>query len=113
MTTFYHNPRCSKSREALHLLEEKGETIEVIRYLENPPTKQELKQIIDLLGIEPIDLVRVQESEWKENFKGKKRSNEEIIEAMLKYPKLMERPIAIKGLHAAIGRPPEKVLEIL
>ncbi len=113
MTTFYHNPRCSKSREALHLLEKKGETLEIIRYLEAPPTKQELKQIIQLLGIDPIDLVRIQELEWKENFRGKKLSHDEIVAAIHKFPKLMERPIAIKGLRAVIGRPPEKVLEIL
>lgn len=113
MTTFYHNPRCSKSREALHLLEEKGETLDVIKYLENPPTKQVLKQILKLLGIDPIDLVRTQEKDWIEHYKGKDFSNDEVIEAILKYPKLMERPIAVKGLHAVIGRPPEKVLEIL
>ena len=113
MTTFYHNPRCSKSREALQLLEEKGETLEVIKYLDNPPTKKELKQIIELLGISPIELVRTQEKDWIEHYKGKELSNDEVIEAMLKYPKLMERPIAIKGIHAVIGRPPLKVLEIL
>ncbi len=113
MITFYHNPYCSKSRQALNLLEEEGETIEVVRYLENPPSHQELKQVIELLGIEPIELVRKQESEWKENYKGKKLTDDEIIDAMIKYPKLIERPIAIKGTHAVIGRPPEKVLDIL
>lgn len=113
MTTFYHNPRCSKSREALQLLEEKGETLEVIKYFDNPPSKQELKQIIELLNIKPIELVRTQEKEWIENFKGKELSDDEIVEAMLQYPRLMERPIAIKGVHAVIGRPPQKVLEIL
>lgn len=113
MTTLYHNPRCSKSRQALRLLEEKGETIEVIKYLENPPTHQELKQVIELLGIRPIDLVRTQETEWKDNYKGKNLSDQEIIDAMVQYPKLIERPIAVQGTHAVVGRPPEKVLDIL
>lgn len=113
MTILYHNPRCSKSREALQLLEEKGETLEVIRYLENPPSEQELKQIIELLGIEPIELIRIKEKDWIENYKGKELSSAEIIGAMLKYPKLIERPIAINGIHAIIGRPPSKVLDIL
>lgn len=113
MTTIYHNPRCSKSRETLQILEESGETIEVIKYLENPPSHQELKQIIELLGISPLQLVRTQEDEWIQNFKGKKLSDDEIIQAMISYPKLIERPIAIKGTKAVIGRPPSKVLDIL
>lgn len=113
MTTLYHNPRCSKSREALHLLEEKGETIEIVKYLEKPPSHQELKQVIELLGIKPIELVRTQELEWKENYKGKELTNEQIIDAMIVNPRLIERPIAINGTHAVIGRPPKKVLDIL
>ena len=113
MTTLYHNPRCSKSRQALQLLEEEGETIEIVKYLENPPTHQELKQVIELLGIDPIELVRKQEAEWRENYKGKNLTNEDVIDAMIQHPKLIERPIAIKGTHAVVGRPPEKVLDIL
>lgn len=113
MTTLYHNPRCSKSRQALQLLEEEGETIEIVKYLENPPTHQELKQVIELLGIDPIELVRTQEPDWRENYKGKNLTNEEVIDAMIQHPKLIERPIAIKGTHAVVGRPPEKVLDIL
>ena len=113
MTTLYHNPRCSSSREALHLLEESGETIEVVRYLETPPSRQELLQIIELLGIKPIELVRTKEDEWKINFKGKELSDSQIVDAMVEFPKLIERPIAIKGTHAVIGRPPKKVLDIL
>lgn len=113
MTTLYHNPRCSKSRQALQLLEEEGETIEIVKYLENPPTHQELKQVIELLGIDPIELVRKQEAEWRENYKGKNLTNEEVIDAMIQHPKLIERPIAIKGTHAVVGRPPERVLDIL
>lgn len=113
MTTLYHNPRCSKSRETLRLLEEAGETVEIVRYLDNPPSKKELKQIISLLGIKPIDLVRTKENEWVENYKGKTLTDDEVIDAMVKFPKLIERPIAVKGLKAAIGRPPEDVLKIL
>ncbi|KXO00089.1 arsenate reductase [Aequorivita aquimaris] len=113
MTTLYHNPRCSKSRQALQLLEEEGETIEIVKYLENPPTHQELKQVIELLGIDPIKLVRTQEPDWRENYKGKNLTNEEVIDAMIQHPKLIERPIAIKGTHAVVGRPPERVLDIL
>ncbi len=113
MTTLYHNPRCSSSREALRLLEESGETIEIVKYLETPPTQQELSQLIELLNISPIDLVRTKEDDWKENFKNKELSDSQIIDAMVKFPKLIERPIAIKGTQAIIGRPPTKVLEIL
>src|SRR5690554_7691796 len=78
MTTLYHNPRCSKSRETLRLLEDAGETVEIVRYLDNPPSKKELKQIISLLGIKPIDLVRTKENEWAENYKGKTLTDDEV-----------------------------------
>jgi arsenate reductase len=113
MTTLYHNPRCSKSREALRILEAEGETIEIVKYLENPPSLHELKQIIELLNINPLELIRTQEIDWKENYKGKKLTDDELIEAMIKNPKLIERPIAIKGTHAVIGRPPKNILNIL
>ncbi|WP_410005465.1 arsenate reductase (glutaredoxin) [Aequorivita nionensis] len=113
MTTLYHNPRCSKSREALHLLEEEGETIEIVKYLDTPPTHQELKQVIELLDIKPIALIRTQEADWKQNYKDKNLTDEQIIDIMVQNPKLIERPIAIKGTHAVIGRPPKKVLDIL
>ena len=113
MTTLYHNPRCSKSREALNLLEENGETIEVINYLETPPSREELAQLIALLKIKPIELVRTQENDWKAHFKGKNISDSDIIDAMVQFPKLIERPIAIKGSRAVIGRPPSLVLGIM
>lgn len=113
MTTLYHNPRCSHSREALRLLEETGETIEVVKYLENPPTRLEILQIIELLKIKPIELVRTKEKLWKEKFKGKELSEEQVIDALVNFPILIERPIAINGTQAIIGRPPLKVLEIL
>lgn len=113
MVRLFHNPRCSKSRQALQILEDKNETIEIVKYLDNPPTEQELKQLIELLGIDPIELVRKNEAVWKENYKNKNLTNEELIKAMVSNPKLIERPIAIKGTQAVIGRPPEKILNLL
>ncbi len=113
MISIYHNPRCSKSREALKLLEESGKNFNTIKYLENPPTASELMHLIQLLKIKPIELVRTKEFDWKENFQDKELSDSEIISAMLKFPKLMERPIVVHGQKAAIGRPIENILEIL
>jgi len=113
MTTIYHNPRCSKSRQTLQILEEKNEDISIIKYLEEPPTKKELKQILELLNIKPIALVRKNEQIWKDNFKGKDLSQNEVIDAMIANPKLIERPIVVKNNKATIGRPPENVLNIL
>ena len=112
-TTIYHNNRCRKSRETLQLLEEKQENIKIINYLETVPTVQELTEIISLLGITPIQLIRKGEAIWKDNFKGKELSDAQLIEAMVTYPKLIERPIVVKNGKAAIGRPPENVLNIL
>ncbi|MBW1295103.1 arsenate reductase (glutaredoxin) [Aquimarina litoralis] len=113
MTTIYHNPRCSKSRQCLSILEEKKEDLQIIKYLENPLTEDELADIITLLGVEPIDLVRKNEAIWKQEFKGKQLTNEEVVKAMIDHPKLIERPIVIKNNKAIIGRPPEKVIDIL
>ncbi|WP_203295615.1 arsenate reductase (glutaredoxin) [Luteirhabdus pelagi] len=113
MITYYHNPRCRKSREALKLLEDKDEDVTIIKYLQVPPTPQKLTELIALLGIAPIELVRKNESIWKDKFKGKDLTDAEVINAMVEYPKLIERPIAIKGQKAVVGRPPERVLEIL
>lgn len=109
----YHNPRCSKSRQTLALIEDAGAAVEVIKYLEEIPSKEELTAIIKLLGITPLQLVRKGEKDWKENFKGKVLLDEEIIEAMIAYPKLIERPIVIKDNKAVLGRPPENVLNLL
>ncbi|UAB80790.1 arsenate reductase (glutaredoxin) [Marixanthomonas sp. SCSIO 43207] len=113
MTTIYHNPRCRKSRETLQLLEDKNEDLNIVKYLENPPSKEELKDIIKLLAIEPIALVRKNEQIWKDQFKGKELTQEEVIDAMIDNPKLIERPIVVKNNKATIGRPPENVLSIL
>jgi len=109
----YHNPRCSKSRQGLQILKDKGVDFEIVQYLKTPPTKEELKEIIKKLGIKPIDLVRKNEKIWKENYKGKEVTDEEIIEAMVKFPKLIERPIVIKEDKAVLGRPPENILDIV
>ena len=113
MTTIYHNPRCRKSRETLQLLEDKNEDLNIVKYLENPPSKEELKDIIKLLAIEPIALVRKNEQIWKDQFKRKELTQEEVIDAMIDNPKLIERPIVVKNNKATIGRPPENVLSIL
>ena len=113
MITIYHNPRCSKSRQTLALIEEKGVDFTVKEYLKNPPSKEELKQIIDVLGIKPIDLIRKGEVEYKENFKGKILTDENWLDAMIEFPKLIERPIVLYKHKAVIGRPPENVHNIL
>ncbi len=109
----YHNPRCSKSRAALNLLEEKGVEHEVIEYLKNPPTVEELKTILDKLGMEPQDLIRTGEAEYKEHIKGKDLSRDELIALMVQYPKVIERPIVANDLKAAIARPLELILPII
>jgi arsenate reductase len=109
----YHNPRCSKSREALKLLEENGIEAEVVRYLDNPPSKEELKTLLKKLGISARELMRTKEKIYKELGLKEIDDEEKLIEAMVQHPKLIERPIVIKGDKAVIGRPPVKVLELV
>lgn len=113
MIKIYHNPRCSKSRQGVAILEESGKEFEIVKYLDSIPTKEELKDIINLLNISPIDLVRKNEKIWKEEFKGKELSDDEIIVAMVNNPKLIERPIVINKNKAVVGRPPENVSSII
>ncbi len=114
MITLYHNPRCSKSRDALSLLRDKGVEPEVILYLETPPTAKALKALLAKLGIGARDLLRKGEDAYKElNLADEKLSEAALIKAMEENPKLIERPIAIHGDRAAIGRPPENILTIL
>jgi len=113
MIKIYHNPRCSKSRQGLEIVENSAKEFEVVKYLDNIPSEGELKDIINLLGISPIQLVRKNEQIWKDNFKGKELSDAEIIKAMVENPKLIERPIVINGNKAVIGRPPETIKEII
>lgn len=113
MIQIYHNSRCTKSRECLAFLDQTGKEYEVIKYLENTPTFDELKSIIIKLDIAPIELVRQKEKIWIENFKNKKMSNEEIIHLMTLYPILIERPIVVNGNKAIIARPIEKAIAII
>ena len=110
----YHNPRCSKSRQTLSVLQEKGIDPEVIEYLKTPLSIQELKEVVKLLGISAYELLRTKEAEYVEAGLNKNSSDEAIYEAMVKYPKLIERPIIIKDdKSAVIGRPPENVLKLV
>ena len=112
--TIYHNPRCSKSRQTLALLEERGVALEVVPYLEDPPNAAELDRILRLLGLEPRELMRRKEAPYKENgLDDPTLSRETLIAAMIDNPILIERPIVVAGGKAAIGRPPESVLDIL
>jgi arsenate reductase len=113
MLTIYHNKRCSKSREGVCFLENLNKPFKTIHYLEKTLTYTEIETVIKKLKINPIELIRVKEKDWIENFKGKILSDKEIIEAMLQFPKLIERPIVINGIKAVIARPTELIKSIL
>ena len=109
----YHNPRCTKSRETLVLLQENGINPEVVEYLKKIPSVAELKTLLAYLDITPIELVRTKEVIWKDKYKGKDLSEEAIIQALVDYPKLIERPIVVKQKKAVLGRPPQNILELI
>lgn len=110
----YHNPRCSKSRQTLALLEQQGVEAEIIEYLKTPPTKETLKSVLEQLGISARQLLRTGEAIYKElNLANPALTDDQLIEAMCDNPKLIERPIVINNGQARLGRPPETVLEIL
>ena len=110
----YHNPRCSKSRQTLALLREKGVEPEIREYLKTPPDKEALERILGMLGIEPRDLMRKKESEYKEaGLDNADLTRDQLIQAMVDHPRLIERPIVVTQGKAALGRPPESVLDIL
>ncbi|MGK8704937.1 arsenate reductase (glutaredoxin) [Metapseudomonas otitidis] len=112
--TLYHNPRCSKSRGALELLEARGLTPSVVRYLETPPSPAELKTLLARLGIGARQLLRTGEEEYQSlGLADTGLSDDQLIDAMSQHPRLIERPILVVGDKAVVGRPPEKVLEIL
>lgn len=114
MITLYHNPRCSKSREALALLEARGQIPRIVRYLDTPPDATTLKSLLKMLGIPARELLRSKEPEYEElGLADSKLSEARLIAAMVAHPRLIERPIAVDGKRAIIGRPPEKVLELL
>ena len=113
-TTIYHNPRCSKSRAAMELLTEKGIDTSVVKYLETPPNKETIEDLLKMLGLEPRELMRKGEQEYKDNnLADENISRDDLIEAMVKFPKLLERPIVIKDGKAAIGRPIQNIIDIL
>ena len=108
--TIYHNPKCSKSRQTLKLLQEQGINPVTIEYLKNPPTVEKLKEILSLLGVSPRDLIRKKEDEYKElDLANSKLSDEDLIGFMVKNPNLIERPIVLANGKAALGRPPEQL----
>ena len=109
----YHNPRCSKSRTALGMLEEAGVAFEAVEYLRNPPSEAELEEIVGKLGVRPEQLVRKGEEVYKTKFKGKQMSDSQWIAALAQNPILIERPIVVSGRRAVIGRPPENVQDLL
>lgn len=108
----YHNPRCSKSRQTLDLIKEANIDVEIVEYLKEIPSKDELKDVLSKLGKRPVEILRKGEADYKENFKGKELSDDEWIDAMIAYPKLIERPIVVKDNKAVLGRPPENVKEL-
>lgn len=111
MTTIWHNPRCSKSRQTLALLEEKGIAPTIRKYLEDAPSEADIKDVLQKLGKSPLELMRTNEAEFKElGLKG--AGDDTLIAAMANHPKLIERPVVIEGGSAAIGRPPESVLAL-
>ncbi|VUD51348.1 Arsenate reductase [Thalassocella blandensis] len=112
--TIYHNPRCSKSRETLAIIEAKGVSPEIVLYLESPPSKTQLKTILKKLGISARDLLRKGEDAYKaEGLSDPNLKDDQLIDAMIKFPKLIERPIVIAGERAVLGRPPENVNALL
>ncbi len=113
MITIYHNPRCTKSRETLKILESSGKDFKVVEYLKTPPSSEHLKEITSLLNKEPQEIIRKNEKIYKENFSGKELTSEEWFTVLSSNPILIERPIVTDGKKAVIGRPPENVREIL
>lgn len=110
----YHNPRCSKSRKALELIRQHGEEPEIVEYLENPPTVNEIERILDLLECEPRDIMRSQEPEYAANgLADQSISRETLVRTLQENPRLLERPIVVSGTQAVLGRPPENVLRVL
>jgi arsenate reductase len=114
MWTIYHNPRCSKSRQTLQLLQERGVEPEVVLYLETPPDAATLRELLKKLGIEARELLRTGEDAYKElGLKDRDLAEDDLIRAMAEHPKLIQRPIVVKGDRAVLGRPPENVLGLL
>lgn len=109
----YHNPRCSKCRETCALIAERGYKAEVVEYLKTPPSKEELRDLLKKLGMQPAEIVRKGEALFKEQYAHRTLNTEEWLDALAAHPILIERPIVVRGNKAVVARPPEKVLEIL
>lgn len=113
MITIYHNPRCSKSREGLQLLELQDKPFTTVKYLNEPLNREELTEIVKKLNIKPIELVRQKEEVWIKNYKGRDLPDGKVIDIMLQHPNLIERPIVVNGDKAVIARPAERINEII
>ena len=113
LVTIYHNPKCSKSRQTLALLEERDMELRIVPYLDSPPSKSELADIVKMLGVRAADIVRTGEDEYQESGLTADSSESDVLDAIIIAPKLMQRPIVICGDQARVGRPPESALEIL
>lgn len=113
MITIYHNPRCSKSREGLELLKGTGEDFKVREYLKEPLSEEELTDLLEKLSMAPIELVRTDEKVWKENYKHRDLSDEELVQVMIEHPRLIQRPIVVKGQTAVVGRPVSRITSLL
>lgn len=113
MLRIYHNTRCSKSRQTLDLIQQAGQEVEVVDYLKTPPTADEISLLLQKLNMKPEQLIRKGEAVYKEKYKDKQLTDQELIDAMVTHPVLIERPIVVKGDKAVLGRPPENVQELL
>lgn len=113
MITIYHNARCKKSREGLELLNDSGKDFEIREYLKEPVSEEELNTLLEKLGMAPIELVRTEEKLWKEKYKGKDLSDKELVRLMTENPKLIQRPIVVKNNKAVVGRPAERISDLL
>ncbi len=113
MITIYHNPRCRKSRETLKLIEESGQPFKIVEYLKHPLSADQLREMLSLLDMPAEGLIRKNEAIWKEQYRGRDLSEPDLLKAMEEHPKLMERPLVVKGKEAVLGRPPENVLALL
>lgn len=113
MITIYHNARCKKSREGLELLNESGEDFEIREYLKEPVSEEELSNLLDKLGMAPIELIRTEEKIWKEDFKGRDLSDKELIRIMTENPKLIQRPIVVRNNEAVVGRPASRISDLI
>jgi len=109
----FHNPRCSKSRKTLEIIQQQGHTPEIIKYLDSPPSEEEIELVLTRLNMQPRDLMRKGEAEYKQFFTDESLTKTELISLMHQYPKVIERPIVLSNNQAVIGRPPESVLDII